>query len=346
MVEMDSGFVLTEQPIRWRTALANEAQALHATSPTRLSAGGSPAFQANAQPRLHRSHFKIAGPLKGDYSLAVVNRHFALALIETGCNVVLEPQENDLCEDPLFLQSGLLPHLPNGRDPQRHQPTLCVNDWPIRTPAPGQRSMIHCFGWEESIVPFELSARLSGYELVATMSNFVATSCRNSGVTSRLVNIGNGTDHIQQVRDWHALRKPEEELPFTFLHASSCFPRKGIGVLLEAYFREFSAADNVKLVIKTFDNPHNQELRGVVGRFQRQHEHPPALELLIGSLDTTSYYNLYRTADCLVAPSFGEGFLFPAAEAMLNWVPVITTNWGGQSDFCTEETAWLIEFLS
>ena len=45
-----------------------------------------------------------------------------------------------------------------------------------------------------------------------------------------------------------------------------------------------------------------------------------------------------------MAPSYGEGFGLPMAEAMLHNLPVITTAYGGQSDFCTDNTSWLIDF--
>ena len=44
---------------------------------------------------------------------------------------------------------------------------------------------------------------------------------------------------------------------FTFLHISSAFPRKGVDVLLRAYFAAFTGSDDVDLVLKTFPNPHN-----------------------------------------------------------------------------------------
>jgi glycosyltransferase involved in cell wall biosynthesis len=43
-------------------------------------------------------------------------------------------------------------------------------------------------------------------------------------------------------------------------------------------------------------------------------------------------------------PSRGEGFGLPAAEAMLAGLPVIATGHGGLSDFCTAETAWLVDY--
>lgn len=291
-----------------------------------------------------RPRFRLAGPLKGDYSLAVVNRHFALALQAADCDVELISQEDDLGDDAHFLATGLQSQLVSATSEPARNTLLSVNDWPIRVPAPGQRAFVHCFAWEESILPFDMAVRLSRNTLVATTAEFVTRACINSGVTSRVVTIGNGTDHILRPAADRPLRNTREARPFRFVHISSCFPRKGIDVLLAAYFAEFSGDDNVELLIKTFDNPHNRELRAALERLRSAHANPPRVLLNISSLQPAAYYALYAQADCLVAPSHGEGFLLPAAEAMLNNVPVITTGWGGQCDFCTEDTSWLIDF--
>ncbi|MBK1693018.1 hypothetical protein CKO33_12720 [Ectothiorhodospira mobilis] len=51
---------------------------------------------------------------------------------------------------------------------------------------------------------------------------------------------------------------------------------------------------------------------------------------------------LYEQCHLLVAPGRGEGFGLPQAEAMVLGLPVITTDRGGQRDFCTPATAWLV----
>ncbi|WP_178385380.1 glycosyltransferase, partial [Pseudomonas aeruginosa] len=53
---------------------------------------------------------------------------------------------------------------------------------------------------------------------------------------------------------------------------------------------------------------------------------------------------LYLSCDCLVAPSKAEGFGLPLAEAMLCGMEVIVTGWSGQLDFCTDQTAWILDY--
>ena len=356
VIEEETGFAVTSQPIQWRRDTASYHVGFADLPRTKLERVGGghnrkrketsePGSQGLSRPDTiqDRHYFHFEGPMKGDYSLAIVNRHFASALIQVGQEVVLTPPEQDLLEDAAFLQKPeLLPRL-FGRQPMGLREIRSSNDWPIRDPVSPGVNVIHCFAWEESIIPLQLAARLSAYDLVTTTASFVTKALRNSGVTSRLATIGNGVDHIPRPGIGRQLRTLDASEPFVFLHASSCFARKGIDVLLDAYFSEFSSSDNVRLVIKTFENPHNRALLSQISSHRSSHFSPPALEVRIESLEGDAYYRLFADADCLVAPSFGEGFLFPAAEALLNNVPVIATNWGGHLDFCSDGAAWLID---
>ncbi len=130
---------------------------------------------------------------------------------------------------------------------------------------------------------------------------------------------------------------------FRFLHISSGFPRKGVDVLLQAYTREFTSRDPVTLVIKTFPNPHNQTGE-LVRSYRDRIADCPEIVLINKDLPNGVLQELYRKCHAFVAPSRGEGFGLPMAEAMAAGIPVITTAAGGQVDFCTEETSWLIDY--
>jgi len=45
---------------------------------------------------------------------------------------------------------------------------------------------------------------------------------------------------------------------------------------------------------------------------------------------------LYRSADCFVLPTRGEGWGMPILEAMACGLPVIATDWGAQREFFNE----------
>jgi len=50
--------------------------------------------------------------------------------------------------------------------------------------------------------------------------------------------------------------------------------------------------------------------------------------------------SLYKSVDCLVLPSRGEGWGRPHVEAMAMEVPVIATNWSGPTAFLTEDNGY------
>ncbi len=132
--------------------------------------------------------------------------------------------------------------------------------------------------------------------------------------------------------------------PFTFLHLSSCFPRKGVDILLRAYARAFRRGDPVRLVIKGFANPHNDVASQLV-RLRGDDPDVAEIELIETETDEAGVLALYRDADAVVLPTRGEGFNLPAAEAMAAGLPVIVTGHGGHMDFCDDGRARLLKYL-
>ena len=51
---------------------------------------------------------------------------------------------------------------------------------------------------------------------------------------------------------------------------------------------------------------------------------------------------LYRTMDAFVLPTRGEGWGLPTIQAMSMGMPTISTNWGGNTEFMTKDTSFLI----
>jgi hypothetical protein len=90
---------------------------------------------------------------------------------------------------------------------------------------------------------------------ITVMSCHVAKLLIDSGVHVPIAVTGLGVDHWERIVPDPDFRLQAKS--FRFLHVSSCFPRKGVKAMLHAYAQAFRAHDDVTLIIKTFENPHN-----------------------------------------------------------------------------------------
>ncbi len=293
------------------------------------------------------THWRIDGPFDSSYSLASVNRSLARALVCQGVDVGLHSTEGpgDFPPAPAFLQTNPdIGHLwQHGR--QMRSPTVGLrNLYPPRvTGMAGATRVLASWGWEESGLPVDWVAHFNKeLDLITTVSRYVAKVLVDNGVKVPIAVVGNGAEHFGNRRHQ---RVPAQQANgrFRFLHVSSGFPRKGIDTLLEAWGRAFKYRDTVALVLKTFSNEHN-DVRAELNRLRAKYPQHAPVELIDEDVDEEAMAQLYDSCDALVAPSRGEGFGLPLAEAMLNNMPVITTGHGGALDFCSDQTAWLVDF--
>lgn len=130
---------------------------------------------------------------------------------------------------------------------------------------------------------------------------------------------------------------------FTFLFVGSWRKRKGWPGLLEAYFREFDNNDGVQLIIKTDKTQVAiQETEKVKASLGLKKEYPPIIfERRV--FDDVYLPSFYKSADCLVMPTLGEGFGLPAMQCMSIRVPVIVTNFSGCQEYASSDRCTLIE---
>lgn len=135
---------------------------------------------------------------------------------------------------------------------------------------------------------------------------------------------------------------------FTFLSNFEWIPRKGYDILLRAYIQEFSAGEDVTLLLKTYDNSaydaEGTTIKDGIRRIVREvgKPDPPQIILLTRVLSPDQVPALYAAADCYVLPTRGEGWNHPALEAAATGLPVITTAWSGHLEFLDDANSYLI----
>ena len=309
-------------------------------------AGAAPPANAADRAMMDRHMLiTVAGHASGNYSLSAVNRTLALALDHarpgqvrlastevdgpapiTGPPADIEDRVMALAERPNFV-SG--PHV------------IISNRYPILVPRePGALSMA-LFYWEESLIPAISIATLNaGFAGVLAPTRSVLKALVDSGLTIPVRLLGQALD-LAPFQAIDRARCASRTSVVSFLHVSSCFPRKGVDVLLAAYARAFSASDPVRLVIKGFPNPHN-DVAEQIEALRLTHPDLAEIELIDRELEAPALLELYAQANAMVLPTRGEGFNMAAAEAMAAGLPLIVTGAGGHMDFCGDDTARLL----
>jgi len=281
---------------------------------------------------------RIEGPFDSSYSLALLNRQTAQALKELGYEVSLYSTEGfgDFAPNKQFLDKN--PNIKKLYTKTKKRADLVSrNLYPPRVDdMDGVINMMHHYAWEESGFVDEWADNFNKHlDCITLLSSHVKKIMIDNGVYIPMQVSGCGVDHLKEIKP---IPFDIDLKGFVFLHISSCFPRKGIDILIEAYKEAFSPDDDVTLIIKTFPNPHNN-----IDQLLNQPD-LPHIVLINEDIDEGRLKWLYKVSDVLVAPSKAEGFGLPVAEAMLEDVGVIVTNWGGWLDFCTPENAWLVDF--
>ncbi|SDT84681.1 glycosyltransferase [Desulfobacula phenolica] len=306
------------------------------------------------RPHCHKSvplQYQVEGPFESSYSLALVNREVALALDRKNPGKVglfATEGPGDYEPDPAAIRSlpGVETLWKKGRKASRAG-VVIRNLYPPRVADMDGRINLLYFAWEESMLPFEWTQSFNRHlDGLPVLSKFIKKILVDNGVHLPITAAGCGIDHIQQRGQEQISQGQISNLSpdvYKFLHISSCFPRKGADLLLEAFASTFTSKDDVGLVIKTFPNIHNT-IEEQVKEIKKRFPDSPPIEIINKDLCASQIAGLYRQCDALVAPSRGEGFGLPMAEAMWHKLPVITTAYGGQSDFCTPDTSWLIDF--
>jgi GT2 family glycosyltransferase len=130
---------------------------------------------------------------------------------------------------------------------------------------------------------------------------------------------------------------------YTFFSVFEWGERKAPEVLLRAYHEAFSRQDSVLLLLKVINTDPGVDVQREIAALGLPGDGPPVAILYNQELPVHQMGSLYRSVDCFVASTRGEGWGMPILEAMACGLPVIATNWSAHTDFISEDVAYPLE---
>jgi hypothetical protein len=130
---------------------------------------------------------------------------------------------------------------------------------------------------------------------------------------------------------------------YTFLSVFEWGERKAPEILLRAYHRAFTRQDDVLLLLKVINTDPGLNVQAEINALGLPADGPPVAILYNQELPTHQLGSLYRSADCFVTSTRGEGWGMPIIEAMACGLPVIATNWSAQADFLTADVGYPLQ---
>ena len=189
------------------------------------------------------------------------------------------------------------------------------------------------WAWELPVPPREWRRFTHLVSEVWTPSRFAADSL--GGIFTGPIHVVPHQVTPQPPRD----RDPDR--PFTVLvmaDSRSSFTRKNPSAAVEAFRRAFGDSPSARLVLKLNGRGAEvDDLRSSVGDM-------PNVTTIAEFLDDGALARLYRSTDVLLSLHRAEGFGLPLLEAMSHGVPVVGTDWSGNTEFMTEENSMLVPY--
>ena len=159
-----------------------------------------------------------------------------------------------------------------------------------------------------------------------------AQALRSAGLRAPIAVIPNGVEVPPQ-----AARQPRPpNAPRRALFLSRVHPKKGLPLLLDAW-AEVRPAGWELVVAGPDEDGHQAQLETQAARLGLSEVS------FLGSIDNDKKWDLYRSADLFVLPTYSENFGVVVAEALAAGVPVLTTTGAPWSELQTHRAGWWVE---
>lgn len=290
---------------------------------------------------------KVYGAFDSLTGYGEVSRQIVLALADIKQDLCLQPQNWGYCRAELQSQVyERIKKMRNNRDD--HDVILFIN--PPQFFKKKNNPAIGLTMTETDGFPKEWVGYCNTMDRVLVPSLFNYEAFKKSGVNEtklRILPLGVNSEFFNDKGPKYPIKLDRQT--FIFLSLGEWVPRKGFDILIKAFAQEFSGADPVCLVLKTYANssdydPSGTRIQHEIDKLRAEKKtNAPQVYLLPAALSDIEIPSLYRSADCFVQATRGEGWNMPVFEALACGIPVITTKWSSHTNYLDDATAYLIE---
>jgi glycosyltransferase involved in cell wall biosynthesis len=134
---------------------------------------------------------------------------------------------------------------------------------------------------------------------------------------------------------------------FKFLTVMSSHSRKDLSLAIKSYYKAFSAADDVSFIVKVNSKVDVESLISILNRnlfpdYDIRNPNLPHVAIIKSEMEDRKMAELYNSVDVYVSTERGKGWDLPSFEAMASGIPVINTDWSGNTEFMTRENSLLV----
>ena len=198
--------------------------------------------------------------------------------------------------------------------------------------------------WESTRLPDDWLEPMQIPHQLWTPSTFCKKVMVNHGFDSEKIRVvPEGIDPKIFHPDVTPLPGSEKIKGFKFLNVGKYEERKCTPYMIRAFDEEFKNEKDVVLILSCH-NPFEKgfDIRKKLESLELQ---CPEKILLINPVkEHHSVAQLYASCDAFLFPSRAEGWGLPIIEALACGLPTIVTNYSGQTEYLTEEMAYLLDY--
>ena len=201
---------------------------------------------------------------------------------------------------------------------------------------------------EAASVPQQTIDMCDRYDEIWLTSDFSLEVLQNSGVKKPMYVIPPGV----QSSLYNENHEPHVFSPslksFAFCALGQWQYRKGWDALLRAYLTEFNDKDDVSLLIISKYMSKSEHSKYIQNEVQKKiieygGDNPAHIARCGRSIPEFDLPKFYKACNAFVLPSRGEGFGLPFIESSLCGLPVIATNFSGQTMFLNDENSFPVD---